>query len=192
MVAGGQGGRDKAELSSEPTTHDARSKMIADERVLIAGAGPVGLTAAACLVQRGSPVTVFEASATLSTASRASTFHPPTLDMLEELGVAAQLVTHGLTARRLQYRFGRDEVMATFDYGAIADLTGHPYRLQCEQFNLTRIIHARLSGDANYRIEFGTRVRGFSQDRNGVTVKLSSIDSTAREEHGSWLIGADG
>jgi len=68
--------------------------MIADERVLIAGAAPVGL-AAACLVRRGIPAKVFEASAALSTESRASTFRPPTRDMLEDLGVADQLVQRG-------------------------------------------------------------------------------------------------
>ena len=59
-----------------------------EERVLIAGAGPVGLAAAANLVRRGVPVTVLEAGSDLSTESRASTFHPPTLDMLDDLGVA--------------------------------------------------------------------------------------------------------
>jgi 2-polyprenyl-6-methoxyphenol hydroxylase-like FAD-dependent oxidoreductase len=165
---------------------------MADERVLIAGAGPVGLTAAAYLVRRGIPVKVFEASAALSTESRASTFHPPTLDILDDLGVAKQLVQRGLIARRLQYRSGRDEMMATFDYAAISDLTRHPYRLQCEQFHLTRIIHTLLSGNPNYEIEFGTRVCGVSQDLTGVTVKLSSTNSTVREERGRWLIGADG
>jgi 3-(3-hydroxy-phenyl)propionate hydroxylase len=43
------------------------------ERVLIAGAGPVGLVAAANLVRRGIPVTVFEAGSTLSEESRAPT-----------------------------------------------------------------------------------------------------------------------
>ena len=57
--------------------------MIPDNRVLIAGAGPVGLVAAAALARRNVPVTVLEASASLSEESRASTFHPPTLDMLE-------------------------------------------------------------------------------------------------------------
>ena len=56
------------------------------ERVLIAGAGPVGLVAAANLVSHGIPVTVVEAGAALSEESRASTFHPPTLDMLDRLG----------------------------------------------------------------------------------------------------------
>ena len=44
--------------------------------------------AAANLVRNGVPVTVFEAGTDLSEESRASTFHPPTLDMLDRLGVA--------------------------------------------------------------------------------------------------------
>src|SRR5262245_58504869 len=62
-----------------------------EERVFIAGAGPVGLTAAASLVRHGVPVTVFEAGGDLAEESRASTFHPPTLDMLDELGAAGPL-----------------------------------------------------------------------------------------------------
>jgi 3-(3-hydroxy-phenyl)propionate hydroxylase len=46
------------------------------DRILIAGAGPIGMVAAAALVQQGIPVTLFEAGAALSTESRASTFHP--------------------------------------------------------------------------------------------------------------------
>ena len=63
--------------------------MTMRDRVLIAGAGPVGMVAAANLVRHGVPVTVLEANAALSEESRASTFHPPTLDMLDDLGAAA-------------------------------------------------------------------------------------------------------
>ena len=66
--------------------------MAVEERVLIAGAGPVGLAAAANLVRGGVPVTVLEAGPDLSEESRASTFHPPTLDMLDRLGAAAPLI----------------------------------------------------------------------------------------------------
>ena len=130
------------------------------ERVLIAGAGPVGLVAAAHLVRRGIPVTVFEASASLSEESRASTFHPPTLDMLAELGAANDLIKQGLIAPKFQYRSKRDGMIAEFDFAAIADLTAHPYRVQAEQFKLTRILHARLAGLPGFRIEFASRVRG--------------------------------
>src|SRR4051812_5340412 len=74
----------------------AGSSMITEKRVFVAGAGPVGLVAAAALVRRGIPATVFEGSPALSRESRASTFHPSTLDMLDDLGVAGALVATGL------------------------------------------------------------------------------------------------
>ncbi len=163
-----------------------------ENRIFIAGAGPVGLVAAAELVRRQIPVTVFEASETLSEESRASTFHPPTLDMLDELGVAADLIAQGLIAPRFQYRSKQDSVIAAFDFSAIADVTGHPYRLQAEQFKLTRIIHAKLQGDPNFSIVFGRCVCGVTQDEAGVTLKLALADGTTEQRHGRWLIGADG
>jgi 3-(3-hydroxy-phenyl)propionate hydroxylase len=161
------------------------------ERVLIAGAGPVGLVAAAHLVRRGIPVTVFEASADLSEESRASTFHPPTLDMLAELGAADDLIKQGLTAPKFQYRSKRDGVIAEFDFAAIGDLTAHPYRVQAEQFKLTRILHAQLANVPEFRIAFASRVEGVTQDAGGVSVRVSH-NGTVAEHRGAWLIGADG
>jgi 3-(3-hydroxy-phenyl)propionate hydroxylase len=161
------------------------------ERVLIAGAGPVGLVAAAHLVRRGISVTVFEASPSLSEESRASTFHPPTLDMLDDLGAADDLIKQGLIAPKFQYRSKRDGVIAEFDFAAIADVTAHPYRVQAEQFKLTRILHAALARMPDFRIEFASRVEGASQDERGVTVRVSHNGSVA-EHRGAWLIGADG
>src|ERR1700730_19051314 len=150
--------------------------MITEERVFVAGAGPVGLAAAASLVRRGIPVTVFEAASELSRESRASTFHPSTLDMLDDLGVADALVATGLVAPRLQYRTRRDGVIAAFDFAGIVDVTRHPYRLQSEQHNLTRIIDAQLRGEPDYAIEFDRRVCAARQDADGVTVTLASAD----------------
>ena len=110
------------------------------ERILIAGAGPVGLVAAANLVRNGVPVTVFEAGTDLSEESRASTFHPPTLDMLDALGATQPLIAQGLQAPAFQYRTKKDGLLALFDFAAIADATSHPYRVQAEQSKLTRIL----------------------------------------------------
>jgi 3-(3-hydroxy-phenyl)propionate hydroxylase len=166
--------------------------MIPEERVFVAGAGPVGLVAAADLARRGVPVTVFEASPSLSEESRASTFHPSTLDMLEAQGVAGELIAQGLVAPTIQYRAKRDGAIATFDFAAIADLTRHPYRLQAEQFKLTRIIAAKLAGHANVSIEFGKRVAGVTQDAGSVTVALEDADGRGEQRCARWLIGADG
>ena len=164
--------------------------MPVEERVFIAGAGPVGLVAAVHLTGRGIPVTVFEAGATLAEESRASTFHPPTLDMLDELGAAAPLIAQGLKAPQLQYRT-RDGVIATFDFAAIADATRHPFRVQAEQFKLTRILLDRLIGNPDFRIEFDARVANVEQDAAAVHVTLDR-DGAAQRRSARWLIGADG
>lgn len=162
-----------------------------EQRVLIAGAGPVGLVAAAQLVRSGVPVTVFEAGSQLGSESRASTFHPPTLDMLEDLGVARGLIAEGLKAPKLQYRSKKDGVIAQFDFGEIADETGHPYRVQSEQFKLTRLLLEKLRDNGNFRIEFGARVEDVQQDDDGVRVSVRTND-TQIVHTGKWLIGADG
>jgi 3-(3-hydroxy-phenyl)propionate hydroxylase len=161
------------------------------ERVFIAGAGPVGLVAAANLVRSGVPVTVFEAGAALSEESRASTFHPPTLDMLDALGAAGPLIAQGLTAPRFQYRSRQHGLLAQFDFSAIADATGHPYRVQCEQSKLTRILLELLANQDAFQIEFGTVVQSAAQDRTGVDIRIER-DGRIESRRGRWLIGADG
>src|SRR5258706_10370435 len=164
--------------------------MTMQDRVLIAGAGPVGLVAAANLVRHGVPVTVLEALPDLSTESRASTFHPPTLDMLDRLGAAEALIAQGLVAPQFQYRTRHDGLIAQFDFAGIADATAHPFRLQCEQSRLTRILLERLRGGGNFEIVFSSPVRGVTQTADGVEVAV--MRSGMETETARWLIGADG
>jgi 3-(3-hydroxy-phenyl)propionate hydroxylase len=164
---------------------------LSEERVLIAGAGPVGLVAAAHLARAGVPVTVFEQGPRLSEESRASTFHPPTLDMLHALGAAEPLLAQGLKAPAFQYRTKKHGLLAQFDFAAIADATAHPYRVQCEQSKLTRILYEQMRGHPNFELQFGSAVTGATQDEAGVEV---TIDRAGRSEKrsGRYLIGADG
>ena len=164
---------------------------VAEERVFIAGAGPVGMTAAARLLRSGVPVTVFESGDNLSTESRASTFHPSTLDMLEELGAIEGLESQGLQARYLQYRSKDEGILARFDFDGIADLTRHPYRLQCEQWHLTRILFVLLKNNPDFELLFGHSIEGCEQDQDGVTVTAQKDGETIRRK-ARFLIGADG
>jgi 3-(3-hydroxy-phenyl)propionate hydroxylase len=165
--------------------------LAVQERVLIAGAGPVGLVAAAHLARSGVPVTVFEGGPKLSEESRASTFHPPTLDMLHALGAAEPLIKQGLKAPAFQYRSKKHGLLAQFDFGGIADVTQHPYRVQCEQSKLTRILYGQMLSHPNFELHFDSPVVGVTQDASRVEITIDRNGRTERRS-GRYLVGADG
>ncbi len=163
-----------------------------NDRVLIVGAGPVGLVAASALADAGIPVKVVEASYSLPKDLRASTFHPATLDMLERFGVTAQLIEQGLICPTWQFRDRTEGVIATFDMGVLADDTSHPYRLQCEQWKLTALLRDRLSTSDLVDIEYEAEAFDVRQNADGVTLSIRRPDNSQEELSGRYLVAADG
>lgn len=164
----------------------------ARQGVLIAGAGPVGLVAAVSLLEQGIPVTVLEASSELAVDLRASTFHPPTLDFLDSLGLADGLIARGIKCPYWQFRDRAKGEIATFDLGLLAGETAHPYRLQAEQWKLTEAARARLDADPDATLITDIRVEGVSQDADQVTVTARRTDDSVEVFQAPYLIGADG
>jgi len=161
------------------------------DRVLIAGAGPVGCCAALYLAQRGIPVTLLEACAELPLDLRASTFHPPTLDMLDDLGVVDRLIAQGIICPRWQYRDAREGVVATWDLGVLEKDTRHPYRLQCEQYKLTNIVVDDLEKDDLVDVHFRARAKSVTQADDGVSLTVETPEGE-RTFSGRYLIACDG
>jgi 2-polyprenyl-6-methoxyphenol hydroxylase-like FAD-dependent oxidoreductase len=161
-------------------------------RVIVAGAGPVGLVAAARLAEDGVPVTVVEAERDLPDGLRASTFHPPTLDMLDRFGVVESMIDQGLVCPTWQYRDRRDGPVATFDHAVIAEDTHHPYRLQCEQWRLTRLLRDRLAQNPDVAFDYDARAADVAQDADGVDLTIERADGSREVLRADYLIGADG
>jgi len=165
--------------------------MASDARVLVAGAGPAGLVTALCLARRGVPVTVLEAEPDLAEDLRAGTFHPPTLEMLDDLGITPELHAVGLIARTWQFRDRETGVVAEFDLDLLKADTPYPYRLHCEQFKMARIVYETLIALPHARVAFGARVVDLTQEADHVSVRVETPDGP-RVERGAWLVGADG
>lgn len=161
-------------------------------RVIVAGAGPAGLVAAAYLAGEGIPVTIVEQARDLPDDLRASTFHSPTLDMLERFGVVPAMIEQGLICRTWQFRDRQQGVIATFDLGHLKDDTAHPYRLQCEQWRLTRMLRDQLAGNPDVTFLYDAKATEVAQDADGVTLTIERPDGSTEPLRGSFLIGADG
>jgi 3-(3-hydroxy-phenyl)propionate hydroxylase len=140
--------------------------------VVVVGAGPVGAVAAYRLALAGIDVVLLEAEAACPQDMRASTLHPPTLEMMAELGVLATLEAQGLRAPIYHYRNRRTGEVLAFDLGELADLTPYPYRLQCEQFKVARLLTGLLETMPNAAMHFNQRVLDIEQTDGGVTVKV--------------------
>ncbi|HEY1153824.1 MAG TPA: NAD(P)/FAD-dependent oxidoreductase [Pseudolabrys sp.] len=163
----------------------------ASPHVVIVGAGPVGLTAALLLGHKGISVTVFEAGADISHELRASTFHPPTLDMMAPFGITAQMLAAGLTCPTWQIRMHPSGDRAVFDLSVLRDDTDYPYRLQCEQSKYCEFVLAAARALPTVTVTFSSPVTGVAQTAEAATVRVRAEDGE-RDVTADYVIGCDG
>ena len=160
-------------------------------QVLIAGAGPVGTVMATLLAQSGIDVILLETGADCAQDLRASTFHPPTLEMLDQIGITSTLLEKGLKAPIYHWRDRQSGDFVEFDLSELSDVTRYPYRIQCEQYHLSRALAEGLKAQSTAQIHFNRKLLSFEQDDSGVTVYAEGALEIECYRC-DWLIGADG
>lgn len=160
--------------------------------IIIVGAGPVGLSLAAALIHRGIPAHVYEEGVELSTEARASTFHPPTLEIFAEWGIVDKVLAAGHRVNCLQYweRESR-ELIAEFNYQAIAQDTPYPFRLQCPQSVLTRLLKPHLEAQPLGEIHMNHRFLGYEDCGSHILARFDTPEGE-KTVKGRFLCGADG
>ena len=160
-------------------------------QVMIAGAGPVGLLTALVLAQQGVACTVIEAEPHLTKDLRAGTFHPPTLEMLDQVGVTAAMLALGIQVPRWQSCDMSHGLVAEWDLGLLKNDTPYPFRLHLEQHRLTPILLDALKRHSHVQVLFNHRFESLTQNATDVQVNVHTPDGpqTWRVQ---WLVGTDG
>ncbi|MEE8333741.1 MAG: NAD(P)/FAD-dependent oxidoreductase [Alphaproteobacteria bacterium] len=167
--------------------------MNEQDRVLIAGGGPVGSIAGYYLARHGVPVTVFETLGGVPVDHRASTVHPSTLDMLAELDMTERLISMGLLSPVFQFRDRyEDRIVADFDYSVIADETDHPFAVQVEQHKVVGVARDMANKLPDFTLLSPYTVTDVSQTDDAVEITVTNPDGETERHRGRFLIAADG
>ena len=159
--------------------------------VIVAGAGPAGLIAAAALIQEGIPVVLCEKHSELNRVSKASTFHPASLEVLNRLSLVDVLLAKGVRVEKIQYRSITEGLVAEFSMRVLSGLTQFPYRIHLEQSELTEVILAGLKKSSLFRLRFNCEVLEVENRVEAATALVRTEDGQTRIQ-GRYLIAADG
>jgi 3-(3-hydroxy-phenyl)propionate hydroxylase len=160
-------------------------------RVIVVGAGPVGVVAAMAAARRGFDVTVLEAAEQVEEDPRASTFHPSTLEMIHSLGddLFEEFVAAGLVARYFDFWDKPNRsLVARMDHQVLAQDTPFPFVVQTEQHKLTRMGLRRLDALRHVEVRLGAALASVEQAQD----KVTAITANGERVEAEWLIGCDG
>lgn len=163
-----------------------------DVDVLVAGAGPVGLTAALQLAQWGVSVRVVDAAVGPATTSRALGTHARTLEIYDQLGILGDIAPHGTRVNAFIRHQGDRTMRVNFEFGDLA--TQFPYMFNIDQVITERVLRSHASA-AGVEVEWNTRLESFQHEQDAVVAVLSSgAGSGAGQEtvRARYLWGCDG
>ena len=165
-------------------------------RVIVIGAGPVGLCLSLALAQEGVSVCLIEALGDenfLEQVPRAGTNHPATLELFDRIGLYDKLEPRGIIAPLFHYR-ERDgnRLIAEFDHGHLKDDTRFPYVLQCERIKIVEEALALAKAHPDIELRLSTTFTAFTQGADGVTAQVINAAGEAETVSGAYLVSAEG
>ncbi|HEX2126247.1 MAG TPA: FAD-dependent monooxygenase [Thermoleophilaceae bacterium] len=151
-----------------------------DVPVLVAGAGPVGLTLACELERLGVTHRIVDAAPERAALSRATDLHARTLELWDHTGVAESILAAALPITGVPL-FSAGREVARLDFAGVD--SPFPAAVSLPQSDLEALLEERL-GRA---VERGTAVRLVAQDDDGVVAEIGPETVVA-----GFLVASDG
>jgi salicylate hydroxylase len=166
--------------------------VIASRKIVVAGAGIGGLTAALALAGKGFRVSVFEQAPRLEAVGAGIQLSPNAACILRDLGIGDLLESSTLVPDALVVRSGRSgRAIVRMPLGAEAERRhGAPYWM-VHRGDLQAALVAAAEANPDITIALGAKVEDYATHRRGLTVQMRHA-AGFDEEHCIALIGADG
>lgn len=158
-------------------------------KVVVVGAGPVGLTAALDFAARGIPVVVLDDNNTVSVGSRAVCYAKRSLEVWDRLGVADRMIAKGVEWKVGKVFFG-DRQVYQFD---LLPEGGHkiPAFINLQQYYLEDYMVQAAEGNPLIDIRWKHKVISLKQDAGFATLTVETPDGVFLTE-ADWVLACDG
>jgi salicylate hydroxylase len=159
------------------------------KKVLIAGAGMGGLTAASCLLKAGYDVEIYEQAPALGEVGAGIQMSANAMHVLHDLGLAEEIARLAVKPGAYVFRaFDTGEEISRFNLAADHEkLHGAPY-CQMHRADFHDILARKAESLKPGVVRLNHTVAGFEEDENGVTLRFTN----GAEARGDVLVGADG
>jgi 3-(3-hydroxy-phenyl)propionate hydroxylase len=171
--------------------------MPQEDRVIVVGCGPVGAAMTLALVKKGIPATLIELLPDAAEDQRAATIHPPTVEMLVELGVEAEMFSEapsgGMSAPLFQFRDRQTgELYAVFDIDLLKGEIAYPFVVQWEQYKLVHAALPHITASGLGEVRFSTKLIGLEQHADHVDAIVTNAAGESETLRARYVIGTDG
>jgi 2-polyprenyl-6-methoxyphenol hydroxylase-like FAD-dependent oxidoreductase len=156
--------------------------------VLIAGAGPIGLTMANELARYGVSVRIVDKAAARTDKSKALVLWPRTLELLEHGGYVEPFLKAGWPAHGAALSDGKNQVAQISMKGID---TRYPYALMIAQSETERVLEECLAA-RGVKPERSVTMESFAEKGAGIEAVLRKADGSSETVQADWLLGCDG
>lgn len=161
-----------------------------EKQVLIIGAGPTGLVLALWLTKLGIPLRIIDKDSGPGQTSRALAVHARTLEFYQQIGIAHEVVTHGIIIEKINLRKKGQKTASVYLGSLGKKLSPFPFVLSFPQDDHEKLLIHHLQS-AGVTVERNTELINLSQDNDKVTAILKKQDKIETLQT-PFLFGCDG
>lgn len=186
---GGTGTQVQAIEFAYQRSPDQDANPPAQHPIVVVGAGPVGLSLAIDLAQRGQRVVVLDNDCKLSTGSRAICFAKRTLEIWDRLGVGQRMVDKGVSWN-VGKVFFHDAPLYEFN---LLPEEGHerPAFINLQQYYAEAYLVERALQLPNIELRWHNKVAGVAPRDNGALLTIETPDGPYQID-ALWVAACDG